>query len=486
MSPLVAILTVIVYFVFLFGISFVTGRKADNAGFFVGNRKSPWYMVAFAMIGSGISGVTFVSVPGMVAGSGFSYLQMVLGFVAGQLIIAFVLIPLFYRMNLMSIYGYLQERFGFSSYKTGAWFFFISKMLGAAVRLFLVCLTLQLIVFEPFGWPFMANVCLTMLFVWLYTFKGGVKSLIWTDSFKTLCLIVSVVLCIVYISADLGDRWGGATDLIGGSDYSRMFFFDDVNDKRYFFKQFLAGVFTVIAMTGLDQDMMQRNLSCKNYRDSQKNVLTGGVMQFFIIALFLMLGTLLYTYADSHGIPHPSKSDELFPLLATGSYFPPVVGILFMLGLVSSAFSAAGSALTALTTSFTLDILQAHSHRSEEQSARIRHRVHIGMAVVMGLVIYFFNMVSNTSVIDAVYVLASYTYGPILGLFFFGIATKRAVRDRYVPLAALVAPVLCYILQSHSEQWFGGYKFSYELLIFNAFFTAIGLALLSRKKEIRS
>lgn len=486
MTPTVAILSVLIYFVVLFGISYVTGRKADNAGFFVGNRKSPWYMVAFAMIGSGISGVTFVSVPGMVATSGFSYLQMVLGFVVGQLIIAYVLIPLFYRMNLMSIYGYLEERFGFSSYKTGAWFFFISKMLGAAVRLFLVCLTMQLIIFEAYGVPFLVNVGLTMFLVWLYTFKGGVKSLIWTDSFKTLCLIVSVVLCIVYISDDLGDRVGGVVGVIRESEYSRMFFFDDINDRRFFFKQFLAGIFTVIATTGLDQDMMQRNLSCKNYRDSQKNVLTGGVMQFFIIALFLMLGTLLYTYADSHGIAHPTKSDELFPMLATGSFFPPIVGILFIVGLVSSAFSAAGSALTALTTSFTLDILKADTKRSEEKSARVRRRVHIAMAVVMGLVIYFFERVSSTSVIDAVYVLASYTYGPILGLFFFGILSKRSVHDRYVPIVALAAPVLCYILQSHSEQWFDGYKFSYELLIFNALFTAVGLALLGKGKKIPS
>ena len=313
MTPVSILITIVAYFIILFTVSYIAGRKADNEGFFVGNRKSAWYVVAFAMIGSSISGVTFVSVPGMVAASGFSYLQMVLGFVAGQIIIAFVLIPLFYRMNLVSIYEYLENRFGLSSYKTGAWFFFISKMLGAAVRLFLVCLTLQLLVFEPFHLPFILNVIITVALVWLYTFRGGVKSLIWTDSLKTFCLVVSVVLCIYYIASDLKLGFGSMIATISENDFSRMFFFDDVNDKRYFFKQFLAGVFTMIAMTGLDQDMMQRNLSCKNFKDSQKNMITSGISQFFVILLFLMLGVLLYTFTAQHGIENPEKSDELFP-----------------------------------------------------------------------------------------------------------------------------------------------------------------------------
>ena len=310
MTPVSILITIVAYFIILFTVSYIAGRKADNEGFFVGNRKSAWYVVAFAMIGSSISGVTFVSVPGMVAASGFSYLQMVLGFVAGQIIIAFVLIPLFYRMNLVSIYEYLENRFGLSSYKTGAWFFFISKMLGAAVRLFLVCLTLQLLVFEPFHLPFILNVIITVALVWLYTFRGGVKSLIWTDSLKTFCLVVSVVLCIYYIASDLKLGFGSMIATISENDFSRMFFFDDVNDKRYFFKQFLAGVFTMIAMTGLDQDMMQRNLSCKNFKDSQKNMITSGISQFFVILLFLMLGVLLYTFTAQHGIENPEKSDK--------------------------------------------------------------------------------------------------------------------------------------------------------------------------------
>ncbi|MCD8556243.1 MAG: sodium:solute symporter [Bacteroides graminisolvens] len=478
MSPVLVLITIAAYFAILFTISYIAGRKADNAGFFVGNRKSTWYVVAFAMIGSSISGVTFVSVPGMVATSNFSYLQMVLGFVAGQFIIAFLLIPLFYKMNLVSIYEYLENRFGLSSYRTGAWFFFISKMLGAAVRLFLVCLTLQLLVFDPLKLPFILNVIATVALVWLYTFRGGVKSLIWTDSLKTFCLVVSVVLCIYYIASDLNLSFTGMVNTVVDSDFSRFFFFDDVNDKRYFFKQFLAGVFTMIAMTGLDQDMMQRNLSCKNFKDSQKNMITSGISQFFVILLFLMLGVLLYTFTAQNGITNPAKSDELFPMVATGGYFPVIVGVLFIVGLISSAYSAAGSALTALTTSFTVDILGTKG-KSEQEIVTIRKRVHIGMAIVMGIVIFIFNILNNTSVIDAVYILASYTYGPILGLFAFGMLTKKQVRDKYIPLVAILSPILCFILQKNSEVWFNGYAFSYELLIFNAFFTFIGLCLLT-------
>ena len=476
MSPAVISITIVAYFIILFTISYIAGRKADNEGFFVGNRKSAWYIVAFAMIGSTISGVTFVSVPGMVQASSFSYLQMVLGFIVGQIIIAFVLVPLFYRMNLVSIYEYLENRFGSSSYKTGAWFFFISKMLGAAVRLFLVCLTLQFLIFDPFHLPFLLNVILTVFIVWLYTFRGGVKSLIWTDVLKTFCLVVSVVLCIYYIASSLHLNFSGLVSTISDSDFSKTFFFDDVNDKRYFFKQFLAGVFTVIAMNGLDQDMMQRNLSCKNFRDSQKNMITSGISQFFVILLFLMLGVLLYTFTAQQGIENPGKSDELFPMIATGNYFPGIIG------LIASAYSAAGSALTALTTSFTVDILHAQI-KGEAALSQIRKQVHIGMAVVMGAVIFVFNLLNNTSVIDAIYTLASYTYGPILGLFAFGIFTKKQVYDKYIPLVAIASPILCYILQRDSEAWFNGYQISYELLLFNAAFTFIGLCFLIRKKS---
>lgn len=483
MNPSIILITVVAYFILLFGISWFAGRKADNQGFFVGNRKSKWGIVAIATMGSFISGVTFVSVPGMVGVKNFSYLQMVMGFVVGQFIIAFVLVPLFYRMHLVSVYQYLENRFGIKSYKTGAWFFFISKMLGASVRLFLVCLTLQLLVFEPLHLPFILNVVLTVFLVWLYTFRGGVKSIIWTDVLKSLCLILSVALSIYFIANQLDMNFTQMIKYISDSDMSQVFFFDDANDKRFFWKQFLAGVFTMIATTGLDQDMMQRNLSCQNYRDSQKNMMVSIVAQFFINLLFLMLGVLLYEFAARVGID--ATGDSLFPAVATCSFLPLIVGILFIVGLFSSAYSAAGSALTALTTSFTIDILAAdkkiEAGNVDNYVARVRKHVHIAMAILMGIVIFVFGLFNNSSVVDAVYVLASYTYGPILGLFAFGILMKKKVRDHYVPLVAILSPILCFILSSNSETLFGGYQFSYELLIFNALFTFLGLCMLIKK-----
>ena len=483
MNPSIILITVVAYFILLFGISWFAGRKADNQGFFVGNRKSKWGIVAIATMGSFISGVTFVSVPGMVGVKNFSYLQMVMGFVVGQFIIAFVLVPLFYRMHLVSVYQYLENRFGIKSYKTGAWFFFISKMLGASVRLFLVCLTLQLLVFEPLHLPFILNVVLTVFLVWLYTFRGGVKSIIWTDVLKSLCLILSVALSIYFIANQLDMNFTQMIKSISDSDMSQVFFFDDANDKRFFWKQFLAGVFTMIATTGLDQDMMQRNLSCQNYRDSQKNMMVSIVAQFFINLLFLMLGVLLYEFAARVGID--ATGDSLFPAVATSSFLPLIVGILFIVGLFSSAYSAAGSALTALTTSFTIDILAAdkkiEAGNVDNYVARVRKHVHVAMAILMGIVIFVFGLFNNSSVVDAVYVLASYTYGPILGLFAFGILMKKKVRDHYVPLVAILSPILCFILSSNSETLFGGYQFSYELLIFNALFTFLGLCMLIKK-----
>lgn len=478
MSPTLVLLIVIAYFGVLYVTACVAGRKSDNQGFFVGNRQSSWFVVGFAMIGSSISGVTFVSVPGMVLTSQFSYLQMVLGFMVGQLLVAYLLVPLFYRMQVVSIYSYLNSRFGSVSHKTGAWFFFVSKMLGASVRLFLVCFTLQFLVFDVWGIPFVLNVCFTVGLVWLYTFRSGVKSLIWTDSLKTICLVSSVGLCIYFIASDLGLNINQTLRAIADSELSQLFFFDDAKDKRYFFKQFLAGVFTMIAMTGLDQDMMQRNLSCKNPQDAQKNMLLSGVMQFFINALFLMLGVLLYLFTSSRGIENPAKTDELFPLIATGGYLPLLVGILFLIGFISSAYAAAGSALTALTSSFTIDIWGIKG-KNEAAVKQVRKRIHLGMALLMGLVIVLINLLNNTSVIDAVYTLASYTYGPILGLFSFGLFTKRRVYDRWVPVVAIVSPLVCYVLQANSAQWLNGYKFSYELLLFNALFTAVGCWLLS-------
>ena len=426
--------------------------------------------------------MTYVSVPGMVGlgGTAMGYMQMVLGFFVGYLVIAFVLTPVLFRMNMVSIYQYLDERFGMASHKTGAWFFFISKILGAAVRLFLVCVTLQLMIFEPLHLPFLLNIVISVGIVLLYTFKGGVKSVIWTDTLKTVCMVASIVLAIIFIARDLGLDFQGMCRTIKESDDSRIFFFDDINHKEYFWKQFLAGVFTVIAMTGLDQDLMQRTMASRNAKDSQKNLITSGLLQIPVIFLFLCLGVLLYVFAQAKGIPQ--TGDTLFPAVATGGWLPLVVGIFFVVGLVSCAFAAGGSALTALTTSFTVDILGTKD-KTEDQVASLRKKVHLAMAVLMGAVILGFHFLNTTSAIDAVYKLASYTYGPILGMFAFGILTKKQVRDRWVPIVALLSPVLCFILQSNSERWFGGYTFSYEILLINALLTFLGLYLLSIGKK---
>lgn len=480
----IVLATIAFYFVLLFIISWITGRKTDNAGFFTGNRKSPWYMVAVAMIGASISGVTFISVPGAVLAGGYSYMQMVLGFFVGSIIVALVLIPMFYKMNLMSIYGYLDNRFGLASYRTGAWFFFVSKMLGASVRFFVVCVVLQTLVFEPLNMPFTLNVILTVALIWLYSFQGGVKSLIWTDSLKTFCLVVSVVSCIIFIGKSLGLGIFEMPSAVAAHPTSQIFFFEDFNDGRYFWKQFIAGVFMVIATTGLDQDLMQRTLSCKNFRESQKNMIVSSFVQIFVIGLFLVLGTLLYMYAGDNLPMKDGKvvGDALFGEIAWSEGFPVFIGIIFIIGLIAAAYSAAGSALTALTTSFTVDILKATEKQSDKDLTLTRKLVHIIMSLLMVLVIVVFYELNDDSAINAVYSLAAYTYGPILGMFVFGLATKKAVNDRWVPVVCVLSPVICYILQSNSEAWFNGYQISFELLIINALVTVLGLCLLIKRK----
>ena len=466
MSPLAVFLTIAAYFAAMALVSWLSGRrKSGQDVFYTGGRKTHWAVVAFAMIGSCMSGVTFVSVPGMVGASGFGYLQMCLGFILGYFVIAFVLTPLYFKLDVVSIYQYLEKRFGMGAYRTGAWFFFLSKMLGASVRLFLVCLTLQLLLFGPLGLPFWLNVVCNVGVCLAYTFRSGVKSVIWNDVLKTVCMIVAVTLCVVLVGKDLG-----AVRID-----ERIFFFDDVNHPQYFWKQLLGGLFTVVAMTGLDQDMMQRTLACKDVRDSQKNLVVSVFLQTAVIALFLCLGTLLYQFAAAHGISE--TGDRLFPAVATSGLLPGIVGILFVLGLTSSAYGAGGAALTALTTSFTVDVLR------KESDVKVRKGVHVAMAVLMAVTILVFNALNSTSAIDAVYKLASYTYGPILGLFAFGILTKKQVKDRFVPIVALVAPLVCLVLQLNSERWFGGYRFSYELLLLNAALTFLGLLLLVRKEK---
>ncbi len=479
----IVIITIAAYFVLLFAISYFASRGSDNSTFFTGNRRTPWPVVAFAMIGAAISGVTFISVPGMVAAKGYAYLQMVLGFIVGYFCIAFVLVPMFYKRNLISIYGYLEERFGSSTYRAGAWLFFISKMLGAAVRFFVVCAVLQLLVFEPLHIPFVFNVIVTIALIWLYTVQGGVKTLIWTDTLKSFCLIMSVILCIYFVARNLGFTFGEMTSAVADHPTARMFFFDNPKEGTYFWKQFIAGVFMAIATNGLDQDMMQRNLACRDTGQSQKNMIVSGITQFFVIALFLILGTLLVIYIDNKGIAMPEKSDELFGLVATHADMPVIVGVLFVLGLISAAYSAAGSALTSLTTSFTVDILGAHKKDDAKAVTRTRKAVHVAMSACMGLVIIAFYYLSDQDAISAVYTLASYTYGPILGLFVYGMFWRKPVHDRWVPAVCVAAPAVSWLTQKLLMDCFG-YETGFELLLMNALYTIIGLRLLStgRKK----
>lgn len=477
-QPVIVIITIVAYFALLMLVSYFASRGSDNSTFFTGKRQAPWPLVAFAMIGAAISGVTFISVPGMVAAKGYAYLQMVLGFIVGYFVIAFVLVPLFYRKNLISIYGYLEERFGRSTYRTGAWFFFVSKMLGAAVRFFVVCAVLQLLVFSPLHIPFIFNVIVTIALIWLYTVQGGVKTLIWTDTLKSFCLIMSVILCIYFVATNLGYNFGEMTAAIGSHETSRMFFFDNPKEGTYFWKQFIAGVFMAIATNGLDQDMMQRNLACRDTGQSQKNMIVSGIVQFFVIALFLLLGTLLVIFLDSKGIEHPAKSDEIFGMVAQHGDMPVVVLVLFVLGLISAAYSAAGSALTSLTTSFTVDILQAHKTKDDKSLTRTRKGVHVGMSAIMGLVIIAFYYLSDQDAISAVYTLASYTYGPILGLFVYGMFRSKPVHDRWVPAVCILAPALSWFTQYALNKYFG-YETSFELLLLNAMFTVVGLLCLS-------
>jgi len=483
-TPWIIIATIAGYFILLFLISWFATRKSDSKDALTGGNKAPWFIVAIAMIGAPISGVTFVSVPGMVLGKSFSYLQMTLGFVVGYFAIAYILIPLFYKRKLVSIYGYLEQRFGSSTHKSGAWFFFISKMLGAAVRFYVVCVTLQLLVFEPLGIPFILNVIVTIALIFLYTLQGGVKTVIWTDTLKSFCLIMSVVLCIYFIAKGLGYDFTQMCKAVASDETSRMFFFDNPKEGTYFWKQFIAGIFMVIATTGLDQDMMQRTLASPNAKESQKGLVVSGITQFFVIALFLILGTLLSIYAKSKGMLPADlstyKSDELFGSVVWSDGMPVIAGILFVVGLVAAAYSAAGSALTSLTTSFTVDILEADKKQEESKLSITRKLVHVAMAVGMGIVIIVFYAISNSDAISAVYSIASYTYGPILGLFAYGMLFKAGVKDRMVPIACIAAPILSYAIQYWLKAQYD-YTLGFELLLLNAALTMIGLFIFKKK-----
>lgn len=482
MSPIAVVITVLGYIALLFILARFSGKRASNAAFFIGNRRTPWYMATSAMIAAAMSGVTFISVPGSVAADAFSYMQMVMGFTVGQFIIAYVLIPTFYRLQVVSLYEYLDTRFGIASHRTGAWFFFISKMSGTALKVYIVCAVMQGLVFDHYGLPFWVNTTLTMLSVWLYTQQGGVKTLIWTDTLKTVCLITSLVLTIVFLMRGMGWSLTDTVQQVAASPMSQIFFFDDPASGHYFWKMFFAGIVLLIAMTGLDQDMMQRNMSCATPADAQKNIVLTAFCQIFVILLFLILGILLYRYMEYSGLPTPAKSDQVFSQVVANGGLPIVVGILFIIGLASSTYSSAGSALTALTTSFTVDILTATKHGDDRTLTHTRRIVHIFMAVCMAVVILAFEYGADESVINLVYKVAGYTYGPILGMFGFGILTRNRINDRWVPFIAIAAPLLSGGMQYLAHTYWN-YQIGFELLIYNAAFTMLGMLLLTKKDE---
>ena len=508
MNPILILSILIVYFTVLIAISIYTSKGADTNTFFTANKQSPWFLVAFAMIGTSLSGVTFISVPGAVGRIQFSYFQVVLGYIVGYIFIGLVLMPLYYRLNLISIYTYLDQRFGFWAYKTGSAFFLLSRTLGSAVRLYVAAQVLQLALYNGLGIPFEVSVMITIALIWVYTFKGGVKTIIITDTLQTTFLVTAVALTIYLISSEMKFSFGEMISAVADSKYSQIFFFDDVKDNKYFWKQFVSGAFIAITMTGLDQDLMQKNLTCKNIGEAQKNMFWFTITLTLVNLMFLSLGTLLYLYTSSKGMFTPSdvkgiyaflqiggeqiavrSSDDLYPTLALDYFGGGHVGtagiavaITFLIGITAATYASSDSALTALTTAFCIDFMNV-GNKTETQRARIKHWVHIGFSVLFYFVIIIFKQLNSKEVITAVFDIAGYTYGPLLGLFAFGLYTKRAVTDRLVPLVCVLGPVLTYVLNQNSEVWFNGYKIGFERLILNGALVFLGLLLISQRKK---
>ncbi len=485
MTPWLILFTFLVYTSLIFLISRLTiRRKLNNETYFLGNRNSPWYIVAYGMIGASLSGVTFMSVPGLVGYEQFSYMVLVFGYLAGYFVIARVLLPLYYRLNLTSIYDYLGDRFGLASYKTGSFYFIVSRLIGSSFRMFLVVIVLQRFVFDSWGIPMAVTVSLFMILILLYTFQGGIKTIVWTDTLQTTFMITAVIVTILLISGELDMGISSLVAEASSRGYTKMFVFD-VNDPRFFLKQFFAGMFITIVMTGLDQDMMQKNLSCRNLRDAQKNVLTFGALLIPINLIFLFLGALLWIYASQLGLSMDAfqTSDELFPTVAL-NYLGVVAGLTFFFGLISAAYSSADGTLTALTTVFCIDFLglRRRPGMTEDRIRKIRYKVHIGFALLVMAIIMGYGAINNEALISTLFTLAGYTYGPLLGLFFVGIYTKWQVKDAYVPVVALLSPGLSYLISSHSESLLWGYRFGFEILILNGLFTIAGLYLIRKKK----
>ena len=484
LSPTTTLAVIIGYFLFLIVISMITSKGANNQTFFTANKKSPWYLVAFGMIGTSLSGVTFISIPGVVGAGGYnmnlSYMQMVFGYLLGYLVIATVLMPLYYKLNLTTIYGYLRQRFGVVSYKTGAFYFLVSRIVGASFRLFLVAIVLQNFVMESLGVSFYTTVAITIILIWIYTYRGGIKTIVWTDTIQTSCMLGAVIMTIWAIGGSLdlslGQMWGEIAD----QGYTQMFYFGDGwSDPNNFYKQFVSGALIAIVMTGLDQDMMQKNLTCKTLGDAQKNMFTFSFILIFANLLFLVLGGLLYVYSMKSGIAIPDRTDLMYPEIAL-NHLGSGIGIIFILGLIAAAYSSADSALTALTTSFCIDFLDfERTDRTEEEKQNLRLKVHVAFSIMLFMVIASFKLLNNDAIINQLFRAAGYTYGPLLGLFTFGMFTKINIRDRWVWLVCLVAPLLTVLIDLNSEALLGGFKFGSMLIALNGLLTFIGLWLLS-------
>lgn len=497
MTPFIALISITLYFCLLLFIAFLTSKNTDNATFFTANKQSPWFVVAFGMIGASLSGVTLISIPGEVGNSGFEYFQLVLGYLAGYAVIAFVLMPLYYRLNLVSIYTYLGQRFGNPAYKTGAAFFLISQTIGASFRLFLAAMVLQIVFFSHYGIPFPVSVATTILLIWLYTHRSGIKTIVWTDVFQTVFMLVAVVLTIIIISQAIKTETTSIYNTLVESRLTNIFNWD-WRSPNHFVKQFLSGAFIAIVMTGLDQNMMQKNLTCRNLRDAQKNMMTFSIILLPANFLFLMMGAMMYVYVQQMGLtftdPHGFMldaatgkfvhTDALYPLLAM-NHLGLFASIVFVIGVIAAAFSSADSAMAALTTSFCVDILNFKEF-NDSRKQKVRRWVHLGVSVVILLTILAFKSLNNTSVINAVFTMAGYTYGPLLGLYSFGLFTKLHPRKNYIPLIAVASPVFTWYIGQNSVEWFNGYKFGFELLLVNGLITFAGLWLLStgRQKQI--
>jgi Na+/proline symporter len=483
LKPSLILIIFLLYTALLFFITWLTARKATNRAFFIGNKQSPWMVVAYGMIGASLSGVTFMSVPGWVRDTQFSYMMVVLGYLFGYFVIATVLMPLFYRLNLTSIYSYLEGRFGFWSYKTGAFFFLISRTIGASFRMFLVVNVLQVFVFDAWGIPFTVTTLIFIILILLYTFKGGIKTIIWTDTVQTTFMLTALVLTLYLITKNLGMDFRHMFNSVWDSEYSKMIF-GDWHDKRFYLKQLFSGAFIAIVMTGLDQEMMQKNLSCRSLKDAQKNMFSFSLVLIFVNFLFLFLGAAIYLFTTAKGISLPERSDDLFPMIAI-NHLGPLAGLVFIIGLISAAYPSADGALTSLTTSFSIDFLGINKNEklTEKQKEKTRYMVHAGFALLLLSVIVVFRAINDRAVVDKLFTIAGYTYGPLLGLYSFGLFTRWQVKDRWVPLIALISPVLCYFLSVYDQMLLNGYNFGFELLIINGIFMFLGLVLI-RKRNI--